>query len=159
VHLLRAAPLAVKLRERLLSEPEKFSYALAAGVLQFVVGGRSLIAGPWSWESVAATLIGIGVFVLGLLQVFRVNQRGDGQAFLERYLCLSVPVLCQVYLIGYGLWFGVAVALAAMRVTEPPGFLLDPTGVRLVYGYAMLVAYLVLLRRHMARAAVAKRAA
>ncbi|HEU4881024.1 MAG TPA: hypothetical protein VFT45_02230, partial [Longimicrobium sp.] len=44
--------------------------------------------------------------VAGIWVCYRANQRGDGTAFVERFICLSVPVTIRWLVLFFGVWIG-----------------------------------------------------
>lgn len=76
-----------------MSEKRKLGYFLI-GIL---IGSASLIwfrafgpeAATWKTKSIH-TLVSLSITLLGVLAAFKANR--DGIAFIERYICLSVPI-------------------------------------------------------------------
>jgi len=98
--ILRPSRLADALAADALSEREKFQYLLVwaiSGVLLQHHGGTQ----AWDWPRLTFLGLSFLITLAGLMACFQANVRGDNRAFLERYLCLSVPV----GLVTYGLYF------------------------------------------------------
>lgn len=98
--ILRPSRLADALAANALSERQKFQYLLVwaiSGVLLQHHGGSQ----AWGWPRLSFLGLSLLITLAGLIACFQANVRGDNQGFLERYLCLSVPV----GLVTYGLYF------------------------------------------------------
>ena len=76
--------------------------------------GADKILNFWTWTS---DVVAIAVLVAGTVLSYRVNERGDGEEFIERYVSLGFPILIRTFLLGLGL---IVVVLALDGVF--PGF-------------------------------------
>ena len=90
--ILRPRHLADALASGEVSEREKFQYLLVWAAVGIVLPARLGGWTGWSQVRVAFLVASLLTTTVGLLACFRANARGDDRAFLERYLCLSVPV-------------------------------------------------------------------
>jgi hypothetical protein len=95
--LWRARALALELRDGRVAEREKLGYLLVGLVIQAVIGHASLLSTLRSLSMALGILVALAISVVGAIAAFRANARGDGRQFLERYLCLAVPVGIQMY--------------------------------------------------------------
>ena len=88
------------------SEREKFQYLLTWAVIGIALpthlGGWT----AWGRGRVAFLLAGLLITMVGLVACFRANASGDNRAFLERYLCLSVPLGLLTYALYYAIYYG-----------------------------------------------------
>jgi hypothetical protein len=112
-----AKALVKELKENKLSEKEKFKYFFLFTVLTALVMETSIYSEPIpdEWiESLAVILI----TALGTLYCFLVNQAVDGQAFIERYICVSLPVVVRIITFAIILIFIIGVSLAILGI-EP----------------------------------------
>jgi hypothetical protein len=112
---------ATGLREGQLSEADKARYLAASFVIRSCVGQishRSMVS-----------VIHLGVFLIGLAWCYRANMQGDGQRFIERYLCLSLPLVVWIlglYLVPYYgtyfvlRWTGHAVPAETYQIVAHP---------------------------------------
>jgi hypothetical protein len=106
MYLWNARRLALALRAGRLTEADKARYLIAGSVLSSMCGGSAVSALQNTFT--ALPLIGsIVVTVAGIWMCYRANQRGDGTAFLERFVCLVLPVTVRWLLLFWGLWMGV----------------------------------------------------
>lgn len=116
--ILRPRRLAVALATGRLTEREKFHYLLISAVIGLLV--PSQFEGWSGWTRLRAAFVAIGLLItlVGLVACFRANARGDDRAFLERYLCLSVPLGIATYVLYVLLYYGLAVAGLAVGWVE-----------------------------------------
>jgi hypothetical protein len=97
--------LARELRSKSLSQSERMKYYLASSTMYafiYEIGGYfnpspSLISIVQSITTVVATVIGITL-------CYRVNARGDGQEFIDRFVCLSWPIFIRIFA-GFSLFY------------------------------------------------------
>lgn len=124
LYILNPEALANSLAVNGIAEKDAFRYLLISTVL---LGSRVYVpiestyldvgAVPLGWrisEYLALALINLG----GLQWCFRTNQAGDGKDFVERFICLTLPVAIRVILMAI-LVFVAAFALYALFIGEP----------------------------------------
>jgi hypothetical protein len=104
--ILRPRRLAMALAANEVSEREKFQYLLVWAVIGIALPSQLGGWTGWSRGRVAFLLAGLLITIVGLLACFRANARGDNRAFLERYLCLSVPLGLVAYALYYAIYYG-----------------------------------------------------
>lgn len=109
IRIWNASALAAELRDGTLSEAEKAGYVLALVVGQTAmeaISGRAAgaLGGPGRFLSAALLA---AVSAAGLVACFRANQRGDGVRFIERVMCLALPVLVRWYVLTLAVYYGV----------------------------------------------------
>jgi hypothetical protein len=104
--ILRPRRLATVLAAGELSEREKFQYLRVWGILTVFLPGRLPGWTDWSPGRVTFVVLSLLITIVGLLACFRANARGDGRAFLERYLCLSVPLWIVTYVLYHAIYYG-----------------------------------------------------
>jgi hypothetical protein len=152
MHLLDAARLADELREDALSETQKLAYLIAMAAIGLLLG-RSSGMGPWTLLGAAVALLQLGIAVGGVWYCFAANQRGDGRSFIERFVCLGVPLWIWWAVANYTLYFlGLAVAfLPAMSRTE-----LWYRAFPVLASVLLAPVYYLVLARYVARAAGAR---
>ena len=99
MYLFNAPALAQALRSGRVSEGEKTLYFVVLSVFQSVLAAWRSAAGSGRSDAatyaVSALVVSAGVYVC-----YRANAAGDGQRFVERYVCLSVPL--TIWTIGAG---------------------------------------------------------
>ena len=149
-----AGRLAQELRAGRVSARDQLHYLLASLVLQTLSGRASLLAavlpGGGGPRVAFWPLLTLAVAAAGFVACFRANARGDGRAFLERVVCLGLPVGLRVYA-GYaalaGLFLLAAGPTGARRETFGPWLVWS-----LLYVGALAATFLT-LRRYVALAA------
>lgn len=115
MQIISGKKLALRLRDNAVSSGEKFLYFVlifplfqALSFLEFAVPFEDLSALSRStaeqvkfamWGAMWTTVIVWGVSALGSYLCYRTNQKGDGIAFIERYMCLLFPISIQTFLI------------------------------------------------------------
>ena len=103
--------LADALREGTVRDQDKLVYVAAASVLAVTV--NRLRAGSWTREVLMFDVACIAVVLAGVFWSYRVNQRGDGRQFVERFFLLSVPVSLVTYLLFFAFYYGLGLMAAA----------------------------------------------
>lgn len=88
---LRPRQLATAFREDRLHERNKYHLVLLGSGLQLVFGQGFLFTSRTA-GSTQLFVIALGIMVWGMRACYKANSRGDGRAFVERYVCLSVPI-------------------------------------------------------------------
>lgn len=118
MYLWNTNALAKELKEGTLSEREKFKYLLVSVVLQMLM--LELINYmPTDYSHVAAlvSILNILAVVVGTYLCYETNQDGDGVKFVERYICLSLPISVKIlvlFILAYillGIVLGVAIKI------------------------------------------------
>jgi len=100
MYLWNTKALAKKLKERTLSESDKFKYYIVVVILYTI-----LLMLPTRGESTNTTdsLIGILIAILaiffGSYICYKVNKSGDNVNFVERFICLSLPIAIKIFLL------------------------------------------------------------
>lgn len=64
---------------------------------------------------------GVAVTVAGIWVCYRANQRGDGTAFLERFICLTLPVMLRWLALFFGVWIGLVLIGRTVHRDIPGG--------------------------------------
>lgn len=149
--LWRAKVLALDLRDGRVAERDKLGYLLVGLLIKAVIGSASLLSAPRSLGAALGILIVLSISIAGAIATFRANARGDGRQFLERYLCLAVPVGIQMY-VGYGALASLLYLLTGWHAPTAGSNLVSWAAWSLLYYGAILWFYFA-LRRHMAVAA------
>src|SRR5512143_3980273 len=111
--ILSPSRVAAALRSESLSPEAKLRLMLAWVVVASLFGSRPLV-GARSWTEFVLAVLYVAAMIVGIRRCFRANQAGDGRAFIERYICLGVPIAIWVY----GSYAAVAYASAA--IFRPP---------------------------------------
>ena len=114
--------LARLIRDGQLSERGQLPYFIALMLYVGILGSNHYVAfmadppaPPTLYEHIL-DVSWLAASLLSLLWCYRVNERGDGRAFIARYVCLGFPVMMTAMLVG--LVFGVAGGFI-----DNPGFL------------------------------------
>lgn len=151
--ILRPRRLAVALATGELSEREKFHYLLAWAVIGIVapsqVGGWT----DWSRLRVTFAVVSLVIWVIGLLACFGANARGDNRAFLERYLCLSVPLGIMSYVAYYAIYYGIAIVGLETGWVRTNAGNWDANKMGLISSMSALILYFLWMRASLTRAA------
>jgi len=97
MYLWNTKALARELREGTLSEREKFKYLLANVVLYaLLLELASYSPLEYSESNLLMSLFSIIATIVGTYICYRTNQNGDGVKFIERYICLGVPLSIKI---------------------------------------------------------------
>jgi hypothetical protein len=151
--ILRPRRLAVALAAGELSEREKFEYLLVWAVIGILVPSHMGGWTDWSRIRVAFLVISLVITVIGLLTCFGTNARGDNRAFLERYLCLSVPLGVMTYVAYYAIYYAMAVVGLLVGWVDTNAANWDANTMGLISSMSALILYFVWLRASILRAA------
>jgi hypothetical protein len=146
MYLWNARRLALALRAGRLTEADKAKYLIAGSVLSSLGGGSALSA--LQSMVTALPLIGsVAVTVAGIWACYRANQRGDGRAFVERFVCLVLPVMVRWLVLLWGVWFGLVAIGRAVERDIPGGefarwypLLMLPVLYAMLHNYVTLAA-------------------
>lgn len=120
MYLWNTKALAKELKEGTLSESDKFRYYIVVVILYTVLlmfptrGGSSDAV-----DSIIGILIAILAIFFGTYICYKVNKSGDNVNFVERFICLSLPIAIKIFL----LWVLVVI------LTVVSAFILGFTGV------------------------------
>ena len=95
---LNPRQLALELRDSIVSERTKYRLVLLGFALQLVWG-----QGLYSGANRGYTLIVLigAVMYWGIRSCYNANARGDNRAFVERFMCLSVPMSIYFAIASY----------------------------------------------------------
>jgi hypothetical protein len=156
--ILRPRRLADALAANALSEREKFQYLILWAVAGTFLGAGLGVGEAWTWSRLAALSLLAAVTVAGLVLCFQANTRGDNQAFLERYLCLSALVGVVAAALYYALYYGMGVIafLAGWVDAEARGW--NREAMSLTASLGATVIYYFWLRQLLTRAATVRTA-
>jgi len=141
--------LVEELRADVVQERDKFHYILASAALHYLVGPVSLLSSP-SWETLGWNTAAMIIGVFGIASAYSANHGDSGHSFIERYFCLSLPVIVRLYLVGYVVYYAANIAVLAF---SPEYQAQIPTQrlVSVVFSVILAVAYFVWLRRAIQR--------
>jgi hypothetical protein len=151
--ILRPQRLADALAANTLSEREKFQYLILWAVAGTLLNSGVGAGDAWTWPRLASLSLLAAVTVAGLVLCFQANARGDNQAFLERFLCLSAVVGLVATALYYVLYYGMGVIayLAGWIDAEARGWNREVTSLTASLGATVI--YYLWLRQLLARAA------
>jgi hypothetical protein len=154
MHLLNAKRLSEELRQNTVPEVQKYHYILVSLVLQTSLSAGSVIsARPTNGYFLELVVTSVITFI-GLRACFKMNERGDNQHFLDRYICLSVPLLIWsyfLYVLLFYIGYATSHALWGKNISQ---LFLDSGPAVLVITSIMLSVYFVALRHFIGKAAL-----
>jgi hypothetical protein len=151
--VLRPRHLADALASGEVSEREKFQYLLVWAAVGIVLPARLGGWTGWSHVRVAFLVASLLITIVGLLACFRANARGDDRAFLERYLCLSVPVGIVTYGLYYGIYYGLGLVGYLVGLVERAARNWDRDTMGLISSMSALELFYLWMRALITRAA------
>ena len=151
--ILRPARLAAALARNELSERDKLVYFLVWAVAGLLIEARTGNWEGWTRLRITFETSCLLVTVAGILACFHANARGDNRAFLERFLCLSVPIGLVTHAAYYGLYYALAVVGLALGLVRTDASNWDRDTMGLVSSLSSLVLYYAWMRASIARAA------
>ena len=90
--------LEIELINQSLSQKDKFKYLLAFMILTtFAVESSLYLSEKPSILMLCESLLVFLFNVLGTIYCFKVNSQGDDIEFIERYICLSLPIFFRIF--------------------------------------------------------------
>jgi hypothetical protein len=119
MHLWNPRPVAEALRADRLSEADKFRYTVAAIVMRGLIGSGAVLTAHASLGSLVTAVGALVVSVIGVRACYVRNRTGDNRGFVDRYMCLGVPVLVQTYTMYALLYYGTLAAVVFARSMPP----------------------------------------
>lgn len=111
MYLWNTRALVDVLAKRKLSNQDEMRYLIAALILIIAFLYAPLLpCTDLTLVSAAEGLLVLGVTIVAVTICYRVNQEIDGQLFLQRFICLSVPLAIKTLLLfwsAHAIFFGV----------------------------------------------------
>lgn len=141
--------LADDLRARRVPEPEKFRYFLA---FMFISSLATEAAQYMPEEATAVPLSGSALVVLATLvgtsSCYIANRQGDNECFMERFICLSLPVLVRTMVVFTVLYTAFLVAGALVGGEGFEKLSEETTIADVVFFAGVEIAIFVMIRNH-----------
>lgn len=136
------------LRRGNLTERQKLIYFLVYFSI-FIINGSFVEAGDMALK-IFGIVVAIAIQVITAVVCYRANSRGDGRNFLERYICLQVPMTIRFWVFG--------IVIGALFVIVFGGLLLHMPGPVFTVIFFLLIigaywVYISYLRAAIARVA------
>ena len=100
MYIWKTDSLVADLRDGTLSQADRFKYLLVLMLITVVIVELSLFVSevPSAATLSESTLV-ILMTVAGTIWCYRVNKDGDNQEFVDRFICLSLPILVRLFLL------------------------------------------------------------
>jgi hypothetical protein len=114
MHWWSPRSIAAALRSDTLSEHDKYRFTLAAVLLRGLIGSTAVIAAHATLGSLLSAILALLISGVGLHACYARNRAGDNRAFVERYMCLTAPLIAQLYLTYAALYYA-TLAIVALR--------------------------------------------
>ena len=140
------------LRSGALTEHAKARLLVSSIVVGLFVSRASLL----SYRTVGALLGAVVVYALfvgGVWSCYRLNARLDDRRFVERYVCLSIPLWTWTMIGYFGLYYAIYFLVRAPFGIDAASYPVRARPFALAYGVAAMPIYFLLLRRYFRRAA------
>lgn len=105
MYLWNTKELAVKLKDGELAQAERFKYFFVFIVL-FTLGGEvCLYLGERPTViSITESIMVMVITVVGTLLSYKINKAGDDKEFIDRYVCLSIPLFIKLTVLLIGVY-------------------------------------------------------
>ena len=105
MHLLNTNALVLKIRNNELSQTDRFKYFFISTVLTSVcIEMVSYSDTASSTLAILNSTLLVLIAIIGLLVVYRANKSGDNKDFIDRYICISLPVGVKVFAATIGIY-------------------------------------------------------
>jgi hypothetical protein len=150
--ILSPGRVAAGLEARSISEEAKARLILFGYALTSLFGGRSL-PGYATWGEILLSVVYLGASVAGIWSCFRANQAGDGHSFVERYVCLGVPISVLVFGSYTALYYLGFFALRSRSGFDAASYASTVRPYFMMLSIGALVLFFVVLRRFIRRVA------
>ena len=111
MHLWNVKTLGTELRQNALSEKQKFQYLFLYILINTVFAELAIFSTPNPFQWIESTGV-VLITVLGTLWCFKINERNDNERFIERLICLRIPVLLRLIVFVFIVFFIVFFLLA-----------------------------------------------
>jgi hypothetical protein len=95
--------LAIRLKKKEVLEKEKFLYFFIIMVVSTVSIYIPVEYGS-NWERMMELLVILFITIVGMIACYKKNQRGDGEAFIERFFSLGFPIGIKLVVIAIPLY-------------------------------------------------------
>jgi hypothetical protein len=93
MHIWKTSSLQSELKNGTLSQADRFKYFFVFVVLTTIVMEiAGYIPSVSSFEKSTGSVLYIIVTIVGTIWCYKVNKAGDNSEFIDRYICLSLPV-------------------------------------------------------------------
>ena len=145
--LLSPARVAQGLRAGTLTETQKARLMIAGVMLSAILANLSP-RGFRTWGDVLYLMLYLIGMSAGIWACYRANDEGDGHWFVERYVCLSVPLTILFYVIYIVLFYSAYFLLRDRPAFGPSAFTQTVKPYALLMGLTLLFAYFVTLRAY-----------
>jgi hypothetical protein len=98
------------------TQVEQVKYVLAWALYNtFAVQNALWTREPVTWFTIVKAALVLLINVGGILLCYRANSLGDGRNFIDRFICLSWPIIVRITVI---VWGGFAAMLAILEFYE-----------------------------------------
>jgi len=100
MYLWKIDNLIAELRNGTLSQAARFKYLLAFMLITVIILEISIFVSEVpSVASLSESIIVILITVLGTIWCYQTNKSGDNQEFIDRFICLTLPILVRIFVI------------------------------------------------------------
>lgn len=140
------------LRAGRLTESSKARYIVFALVAQSTIGSRSL-RDVRSDVDMIALLMCLVITLVGIWAAFRANAAGDGRAFVERYVCIGIPLSIYLMAIYIALYYVIYVFLAWRQIVTAATYPVVVMPYMRSLSVWLTIVFAFGIRRYVARAA------
>ena len=148
--IVNPARVATGLRLGTISEESKARIIIVGYVVTLVLGGRSL-PGYRTWGELLLSAAYLGAALGGFWSCFQANQSGDGRAFVERYMCIGVPVSVLVFGSYTVVYYAAFFALRGRPGYDAASYANSVRPYFLLLSFAALAIFFLTLRRFIRR--------
>ncbi len=102
--------LANELKEGSVDQKEKMKYFLVFMLWTFVVLDLSLyMQEDYSSNDFILSLADTGLMMIAVYLCYRINRDGDDSDFIDRFVCLSLPITIKFTSVVFGILIGVSI--------------------------------------------------
>lgn len=101
---------------------------------------------------IASSALDIILFVVGIILCFRTNSNGDNKNFIDRVICLSVPIFSRLFPVALILYFGGPIIVASVfNSFELIETLLKGYSFKLIFIFPISVLYYTMLKHYVGK--------
>ena len=152
MHIWNTSVLVEELRARQVSQREKAKYLAVTSACISLLPYAYLQSPTSPLLAVEAVLTAL-ITLVGITACYHANVRGDGEEFLDRFVCLSLPLGLRVGVVWIVIYLAYSMVGYAVLGEERFDAVLDRyTIADLVFAFATMTVFYTRLRYHILRA-------
>jgi len=99
MYLWNVKALVEDLKANKVYQKEKMKYLLVSTILEMLISLLPLQYSTFGYLEFVQTVLYILILTIGILLCYEANSRGDNKEFVERFICISLPLQIRISLL------------------------------------------------------------